>query len=115
MKSKLTPEVRERILARLELGAAFADAALAAGVRPETARSWLTRGRKQASGIYADFAAAVEQARRSAQSRPAPMDAGEFRTHLEAAVRAGSVQAMKLWVETYSDSEPPDARTLLGL
>ena len=115
MASKFTPETRERILARLELGVSYRDAAAAAGIRPETARSWLTRGRRQGSGDYADFAQAVEKARASRDSQP-PMSADEFREHLEAAVRGGSVQAMKLWADLHADADTPaDARTMLGL
>ena len=115
MASKFTPETRERILARLELGVSYRDAAAAAGIRPETARSWLTRGRRQGSGDYHDFAQAVEQARASRDSQPA-MSSEEFREHLEAAVRGGSVQAMKLWSDIHAaEDTPADARTLLGL
>lgn len=113
--SKFTPENRASILARLELGVSYRDAAAAAGIRPETARSWLTRGRKQGSGDYAEFAQAVEQARQSRDTAPA-MSSEEFREHLEAAVRGGSVQAMKLWSDLHADDgKPADARALLGL
>ena len=115
MATKFTAEIRERILARLELGVSYRDAAAAAAVKPENARARLTRGRGQGTGDYAEFAAAVEKARASRDSQP-PMSADEFREHLEAAVRGGSVQAMKLWSDLHAtDSEPADARTLLGL
>ena len=62
-----------------------------------------------------DVAQAVEQARQSRDSAPA-MSSEEFREHLEAAVRGGSVQAMKLWSDLHADDgKPADARALLGL
>jgi hypothetical protein len=88
------------ILARLEAGVSFKDAAIAEGVKPETARSWLTRGRGESDGPYADFALAVEESRAKAEAEAAKeMTPEEFEEHLSAAIRNGSVQAMKLWHE----------------
>jgi hypothetical protein len=94
--SQFTDEARARLLARLELGVSFGDAALAAGVRPETARSWLTRGRREGDGSYGEFARAVGEAREVAGSRPVPMDEVELAEVVSNMARAGSVQAAKL-------------------
>jgi hypothetical protein len=94
--SQFTEEVRAGLLARLELGVPFADAALAAGVRPETARSWLTRGRREGDGPYGEFAQAVDEAREVAGSRPVPMDEVKLAEVVSGLARTGSVQAAKL-------------------
>lgn len=97
---RFSPDVTSAILARLEHGVSFKDAAIAEQVKPETARSWLTRGRRESTGEYADFAAAVEQARAKAEAAAAKeMTDDEFKEHLASAVRNGSVQAMKLYDE----------------
>ena len=77
------------MLARLELGVPFADAALAVGVRPETARSWLTRGRRDGDGPYGEFARAADEAREVAGSRPVPMDEVELAGVVSDLARAG--------------------------
>lgn len=101
----MTPELTAAVAARVELGASFRDAAQAAGVSPETARGWLRRGRNNPDGDCGDFARAIDAAREAAAKRPEPMSEAEFREHLEAAIRAGSTQAMKLWANTYLKSE----------
>lgn len=94
------PEVTKAIVARIEHGVSFKDAAVAEQVKPETARSWLTRGRGEDEGPYADFALEVEEARDRAQAAAAEeMTEEEFHRHLAKAIRNGSVQAMKLWHE----------------
>ncbi len=46
-RSKFGPEVRAKILARIEIGVSYTDAATAAGVKPATAKSWLGKGRRE--------------------------------------------------------------------
>lgn len=104
-RSTLTPEVRARIAARVELGASLRDAAQAVGVKYETARGWLRRGRREEEGRYREFATAIEEAREKAAARPEPMDEAELREHVEQAVRAGSVQAMKVWLDAFRPKE----------
>jgi hypothetical protein len=95
-RSTFTAEARTAIVARVEVGVPFEDAAQAAGVPANTAKAWLARGRREDSGAHADFAVAVDQAREAAQSRRVPMDEDELARVVSDAARAGSVQAMKL-------------------
>jgi hypothetical protein len=72
-----------------------------AGVREETLKGWLARGRREDLGPFATFAADVSEARRRAQQSPGQMSVAEWREHVERAVRGGSVQAMKLWADRF--------------
>lgn len=56
--SKLTPECSAVILASLEQGATYADAAGAAGIDYHTLRNWITRG-QAGRGKYFQFLHAV--------------------------------------------------------
>jgi hypothetical protein len=104
--TKFTPENRAVILSHLRTGGSLAGACRDIGVRLKTAEGWLTRGRREDDGDYAEFAASVEEARLAHER--AGMNADEFDGHLAKAVRAGSVQAMKLWWEIHGKEEPPD-------
>lgn len=109
MVGKCTPEVRADIASRVEAGASLADAARAAGVHPSTVKTWMTRGRAEEIGAYAEFVAEVEAARARHAEKSAPMSRSEFQQRLDAAVRAGSVTAMKLWHDrdTQRKDDPP--------
>jgi hypothetical protein len=109
---KFTPETRATVVGCVAAGASLADAARRAGVREGTLTGWLARGRREDIGPFAVFAADVADARRQAQQSPGQMSAREFREHVERAVRAGSVQAMKLWAERYLAS-PEELRAML--
>lgn len=111
MRSKFTPETRGALVERFSAGLSLPDAARAVGVNPSTLKGWLGRGNREAEGTYADFAVAVQEARGEAQDRPEPLTDTEFQRELDAAVRAGSVQAMKLWDERdrRGESEPRPA------
>jgi transposase len=86
--SQFTPEARAGILARLGMGMSLSDAAQAVDINPATARGWLFRGRKAASGALSEFAAGVDAAR-ATPPRRAP---------LETLVRAGSsTAACRYW------------------
>jgi transposase-like protein len=99
--SKFTPEARAEVVGYVGAGASIPDAARAAGVGVDTLKRWLARGRREDLGPYSDFEAAVADARKQARLAPDPMSPSEFREHLERAVRAGSVQAMKLWADQF--------------
>jgi transposase-like protein len=105
--TKFTAETRATIVGHVAAGASLADAARRAGVREKTLTGWLARGRRDDLGPFAVFAADVADARKRAQQPPGPMTPAEFREHLERAVRAGSVQAMRLWADQYL--LPPEA------
>jgi hypothetical protein len=103
--SKFTYEARIAILARLEAGTTLSDAARAAGIRLPTLKRWLTRGRNERQGPYADFARAVDAAKEASEG---PMTFESFLAQLEKSVRAGNVQAMKLWWEIERGNTKPD-------
>lgn len=103
--SRFTGPNRAEIVARIEAGASVADAARAIGAAPDTVKKWIARGRK-GEPEYAEFVAAVEAARMRHADQP-PMTRAEFQRHLDAAVRAGSVQAMKLWSELDRERSRP--------
>ncbi len=96
MISKFTPEVRGALLERVASGVSLRDAARAVGVREKTVRSWITRGRRDGTGSYAEFVTAIEAARARALARPQPMGRGELAAVVSRMARGGSVQAAKL-------------------
>jgi hypothetical protein len=67
-KSKLTPELQEKILLHLRLGAYVETAAACAGIHKDTFYEWMKKG---ARGIapYASFADAVHKAVAESESR----------------------------------------------
>jgi len=97
--SKFTPKLRAQLLELFEAGCTVPDAAAAAGVNITTLKGWLTRGRRDESGEYAVFAAAVDEVREEARSRPVPMDEDELVLVVSEAARRGNTQAMKLRYE----------------
>jgi len=98
------------LLDRIERGASLPDAAAAEGLHASTLKGWLTRGRKEEAGDYAEFAAAVESARsRYREKLEQPMDLGDLEREVWRSVRAGSVAAMKLaWEILKAKSEDAD-------
>jgi len=109
--SRFTPAVRGDLVARAAAGASLADASRAVGLRLNTVKAWISRGRREADGPYFAFVADLDAARRVASERPEPLTAEQFRGHLDDAVRAGSVAAMKLWSALYLDDEPEEVTT----
>ena len=87
------------LIERTAAGVSLPDACRALDLRESTVKGWLTRGRREEDGDYAEFVAAIEQARQEARERPGPMDRDELRLEVSRAARAGSVQAMKLMLE----------------
>ena len=107
-RSTFTEAARARLVARIELGASLADAALASGVRPDTARSWLKRGRAEDAGPYASFAAAVDKARAAARpGRGSVPDEREVLELLSRAARAGSVPALRELLRWHRERRRP--------
>ena len=76
--SKFTPECRGGLIERTGAGVSLADACRAEGLRLNTVKSWLQRGRRESKGPYAEFAQAIEEARQAAKDRPSPMDGDEL-------------------------------------
>jgi transposase-like protein len=107
MISKFNAETRAVVLDKVGAGASIPEAARAAGVGTDTLKRWLTRGRREDIGPFSDFEAAVVEAREAVRQAPAPMSPEEFRQHLDRSVRAGSVQAMKLWADRFLVADDP--------
>jgi hypothetical protein len=61
-RSKLTPERRKQIVSAVAAGVPVKYASAKAGVTDATVWRWIQRGRAEERGIYAEFAAAMEQA-----------------------------------------------------
>jgi transposase-like protein len=98
--SKFTEANRAILLDRFAAGVTVEEAARGLDLYPKTVKGWLTRGRRETEGPYAEFAEAVAAAREEAKAAAANvMTRDEFDEHLAKAVRAGSVQAMKLYWE----------------
>src|SRR5580658_5839288 len=64
--TKLTPDIQEKILTVIKLGAYRTAACDFAGISPETLRNWMRRGENEGEGPYVEFAAAIKQAEASA-------------------------------------------------
>lgn len=64
--TKLTPDIQEKILTVIKLGAYRAAACDFAGITAETLRNWIRRGENEGVGPYWEFAAAIKQAEASA-------------------------------------------------
>jgi hypothetical protein len=69
MPSKFTTDRRQRILEALTIGAPQEVAAAIAGISKSTLSDWLTRGRRQEKGPFADFVAQVEEAEAHPKAR----------------------------------------------
>jgi transposase-like protein len=102
MRTRFTPETREAVLEGLRAGLTLSEAAQGADLPEGTLKGWLTRGRAESGTEHALFAAAADAARETA-SRADLTDA-EFRACVVRAVRAGSVQGMKLWLAIRDDA-----------
>lgn len=64
---KLTPELSARILATIRAGNYRVVAAQEAGIYKDTLMKWIAQGRKDSSGLYFEFANAVEEAEMQAE------------------------------------------------
>lgn len=106
--SKFTAETRGALIERFAAGCTVTDAAIATDVREKTLKGWLTRGRKEESGDYADFAKAVDEARERARTRPDPMDEAELARVVSESARKGNTQAMKLRWEMLNRRRDPE-------
>ena len=108
MSTLFTAELRGELLAQVRSGMGFAEACESVGLSVNTGKGWLRRGRQNPGTEFAAFADAVDQARDAAAA--AEMTTAEFQSHVNTAVRRGSVQAMKLWVQLNNpEFHGPDA------
>lgn len=67
--SKLTEEVKNRLLDALRMGNYYEAACAYAGVSYSTLRGWIVKGEKAKSGKYLKFLEAVRQAEAEAEAR----------------------------------------------
>jgi transposase-like protein len=65
--TKLTPEVKQRIVQAIRAGNYAEPSARSAGVSPATFYRWMKRGERESSGIYHDFHEEVRQAEAEAE------------------------------------------------
>ena len=97
--------VKEALLASVRAGATVDEAARHEGVKVNTVRTWLAKGRKEPQGRYGRFASEVD-ATRQLQRLPQRSELQEFTYEelerlLAEKIRAGSVPAMRLWVDLH--------------
>ncbi len=64
--AKFTPQIQEKILTVLTVGAYRSDACHYVGIQYETLRAWLRRGERETRGAYFEFAQRVKQAEAAA-------------------------------------------------
>lgn len=95
--SSFTIEASDAIVEALGEGLSLREGAARAGVKYETARGWLRRGRRAATGELHEFAREVDEAR--ANYATAQLDEPELVKLLERAARKGSVQAAKFLLQ----------------
>jgi hypothetical protein len=99
-RSRFTAANAAYIAEQVRKGRSLAEVCEELDLRLKTVEGWLTRGRKEIEALpYANFAAAVDQARIAAAQDALGRD--DFETELAKAVRKGSVQALKLWWQVH--------------
>ena len=67
--SKLTDEVKKKLVDALRMGNYYEAACAYAGIRYFTFRRWIEKGEKAKSGQYCDFCELVKQAENEAEAR----------------------------------------------
>lgn len=109
MRSKFTSEARGAILDLLADGLTLKDVCREVEIREKTVKGWLTKGRKEDDGDYAEFAAAVDASRQDAADFEQPMDEAELKLAVSKAAKKGSVAAQKLlWEMLRAATDDPD-------
>ena len=103
-----TAEKRIALLRLFAAGSTIPDAAEGADVKTQTVKGWLTKGRKENDGPYAEFAQVVDVVRGSADESE-PMTVEDLERAVWKSVRVGSVTAMKLAWEILKARDPDDA------
>jgi len=105
--SKFTERNRDALIECFAAGCSLPDAAAAVGINKTTIRGWLTRGRREEAGEFADFAQAVDGARERARVRLGrPMDSDELAHVVSAAARKGNTKAMRMRWEMLTEGRP---------
>jgi transposase-like protein len=104
-KSKFTPDNCQAIVELIFDGVSISDAAREAGVNVKTVKNWLSKGRAEGEGPYADFAESVDRARGEVERREPPGTEEELRLVVWRAAKGGSVAAQKLYWEMLRASD----------
>lgn len=68
-QTKLTPDVQDKIVAALRVGATYEHAALVAGISYRTFRNWMQEGEHAERGLYLQFFQAIKRAEAEASVR----------------------------------------------
>ena len=93
------------MLASLRAGASIDEAARNVGVNINTLRTWLRNGRKEPEGRYGEFALEVDAIREARQlpdrAELAALTREEVEAILAEKARAGSIPALRLWVDLH--------------
>lgn len=85
-RSKLTPEVQQRIVEVIRAGNYVSVAARFAGIGRRTFYKWMARGEREESGPYRDFYVAVRQAEAFAEVRAVAILQSEMKDNWRAAL-----------------------------
>ncbi len=101
--SKFTKGRQEAVLESLRAGVSLADSCRPLDVSAGSVSNWISRGRREQSGPFADFARDVERARAEREREVAGrgLDTGDLLRLLERAARRGSVAAAKYLLERH--------------
>ncbi len=96
---------QQRVVEAVSAGCSIDEGARLAGRPVGSVRRWLTAGRKHPDGVHGVFARQVDEAR-AAQRLPdratlRALTRDELEGLLAEKVRAGSVPAMRLWVDLH--------------
>jgi transposase-like protein len=100
----------DQIATAVEAGATIDEAARATDVNPHTLRRWLTDGRKDPEGKHGALAARVDTAREGRKQAEQALEGvtlAEAEAVLAAAVRKGSIPALKLWFDRHDRQQGP--------
>jgi hypothetical protein len=98
-------EVSGQIVGAVRAGVTLDAACRQAGVSTHTAQNWAKRGRKEPDGRYGGFARDLGAARVPAPPAQEDMSWAEFEACLAKAIRAGSVQAMRVYASIHRPGE----------
>ena len=99
-------DAQERVIEAVRAGASIDEAARQAGRPAGTVRRWLVEGRKRSDGNHGAFARLVDEARKAQRvDLEGEMTHEEAERIVAAAMRRGSLQAVKLWLALHPPSD----------
>jgi hypothetical protein len=107
-RSKFTSDNCQAIVELIFDCVSISDAARETGINVKTVKNWLSKGRAEGEGPYADFAESVDRARGEVEQRELPGTEEELRRVVWRAAKGGSVAAQKLYWEMLRASDGDD-------